>query len=234
LAWRTPKNGEGSTGALATFQLHRFGGGDSVSRDRDPFERALEAIRIKLRRGEGLQGRALAINLLARDLGVSQTPVREALAWLAGEGLVIRGHAGYVGRSFDGASLAELYRLHLTHVLAALSSDLRSASPALAVQGARPTWPLNSGDDPNAMFDVLVAQAADRTLLASLRRTREPLSPFVAAEARVIGDQAAVMEALRLAYPDPAGLRRAARAFYRRRVHAAALIVSATLERLQI
>ncbi|WP_304277769.1 GntR family transcriptional regulator [Caulobacter segnis] len=205
-----------------------------MSRDRDPFERALEAIRIKLRSGEGLQGRALAINLLARELGVSQTPVREALAWLAGEGLVVRGHAGYVGRTFDGASLAELYRLNLAHVLAALSADLRAATPGLAGQGTRPPWPLTDSADPNATFDVLVAQAADRTLLASLRRTREPLSPFVAAEAPLIGDQEATMEALRLTYPDPAGLRRAARAFYRRRVHAASMLFSATLERLQI
>lgn len=205
-----------------------------MSRDRDPFERALEAIRIKLRRGEGLQGRALAINLLARELGVSQTPVREALAWLAGEGLVIRSHAGYVGRTFDGASLAELYRLNLAHVLAALSSDLRAASPIFTGQTARPSWPLNGSDDPNASFDVLVAQAADRTLLAALRRTREPLSPFVASEAQVIGDQGTVMEELKVVYPDPTGLRRAARGFYRRRIQAAPLVFMATLERLQI
>lgn len=205
-----------------------------MSRDRDPFERALEAIRLKLREGEGLQGRALAINLLAKALGVSQTPVREALAWLAGEGLIVRTRTGYVGRSHDATSLAELYRLNLAHVLAALSAYARGGAARGVGPVRRASWPLIDGEDPNQVFDVIVALAGDRTLLAALRRTREPLSVFIAAEALVIGDTEAVMAELAQAYPDPGRLRALARAFYRRRIQGAARVLSATLERLQI
>lgn len=205
-----------------------------MSRDRDPFERALEVIRLRLRQGEGLQGQALAINLLAKDLAVSQTPVREALAWLAGEGLIVRTRAGYVGRSHDPSSLAELYRLNLAHVLAALSGEARGSAGAPEGRIRRSPWPLTEGGDPNAVFDVIVALAGDRTLLASLRRTREPLSPFMPAEALVIGDADAVMAELAGAYPDPTRLKAIARGFYRRRMQRAAVLLETTLERLRI
>lgn len=205
-----------------------------MSRDRDPFERALEAIRLKLRVGEGLQGRALAINLLAKEFGVSQTPVREALAWLAGEGLIARTRAGYVGRSHDVTSLAELYRLNLAHVLAALSADSRSAPGRASGRWRQAVWPVTEGDDPNQVFDVVVALAGDRTLLAALRRTREPLSVFIPAEGVVIGDAGEVMSDLGQAYPDPARLRAVARVFYRRRIQGSAQLLEATLQRLQI
>lgn len=205
-----------------------------MSRDRDPFERALEAIRLKLRDGEGLQGRPLAINLLAKAIGVSQTPVREALAWLAGEDLIVRTRVGYVGRSHDATSLAELYRLNLTHVLAALSSEGRGAAGASEARIRRLPWPLTDSDDPNAVFDTIVALAGDRTLLASFRRTREPVSVFVTAETLVLGDGPEVLADLAGAYPDPARLKATARAFYKRRIQRSALVLSATLDRLQI
>lgn len=205
-----------------------------MGRDRDPFERALEAIRLKLRVGDGLQGRALAINLLAKDLGVSQTPVREALAWLAGEGLIVRTRAGYVGRTHDVTSLAELYRLNLAHVVAALSAESRGVSTRGNGRRRPASWPLTEGDDPNQVFDVVVAQAGDRTLLAALRRTRETLSVFIPAEASVIGDADEVMSTLGQFYPDPSRVRAVARAFYRRRIQGAAQLLEVTLERLRI
>jgi DNA-binding GntR family transcriptional regulator len=61
-----------------------------LGRDRDPFERTIDALRHRLVEAGPLQGRPLAINALAVELDVSQTPVREALARLVGEGLVVR------------------------------------------------------------------------------------------------------------------------------------------------
>lgn len=207
---------------------------DAVSRDRDPFERALDAVRLKLRAGEGLQGRPLAINLLARELSVSQTPVREALAWLAGEGLVVRTHAGYVGRTYEATNLAELYRLQLAHILAALSPETRPRGKSGSWQASSPNWPITPLGDPGAVFDVLVSLAGDRTLLACLRRTREPLSIFLAAEVAVIGDSQQAIADLGGAYPDPAPLKAVARAYYRRRISTAGRLLRETLERLQI
>lgn len=198
-----------------------------MSRDRDPFDRAVDQLRDLLRAGAGLQGRPLAINLVAQAVGVSQTPVREALAWLAGEGLIIRTHVGYVGRTFEASSLAELYRLNLGYVVAAFSQD----APRTAGEGA---WSALTGPDPHAVFEEAVARSGDRTLLAALRRAREALAPFAVEEANVLGDGVSTMGALVDAYPRRDSLRAVARAYFRRRIRASGQILQAACERLQI
>jgi hypothetical protein len=198
-----------------------------VSRDRDPFDRAVDQLRDLLKAGAVLQGRPLAINLVAQAVGVSQTPVREALAWLAGEGLIIRTHVGYVGRTFEASSLAELYRLNLGYVIAAFSPD----APKPAGEGA---WSTLAGQDPHAVFEEAVVQSGDRTLLAALRRAREALAPFAVEEVHVLGDGAATMAALVAAYPRRDSLRAVARGYFRRRIRASGQILQAACERLQI
>ncbi len=198
-----------------------------MSRDRDPFDRAIDQLRILLRAGAGLQGRPLAINLLAKTIGVSQTPVREALAWLAGEGLIVRTHVGYVGRAFEASSLAELYRLNLAYVGAALSQ----APPAWPGDHA---WAALEGEDPIAVFEDAVGRIGDRTLLAALRRVREALAPFWSAEDVVVDDAVSTMIDLRRAFPRKSALGGVARAYFRRRARASAAILQATVARLEI
>lgn len=75
-------------------------------------QRAYEHIRGKLSRGEFPPGARLVNRTLAKEIGISFTPVREAISRLASEGLVdyVPGAGAYV-RNPDRQELAQLYDL---------------------------------------------------------------------------------------------------------------------------
>lgn len=78
-----------------------------------------EQVYLRLRRllieGHYPAGSRLVEERLAQDLGVSRTPVRQALARAAAEGLVqIFPHRGAVARSFTADDLLEIYDLRAT------------------------------------------------------------------------------------------------------------------------
>lgn len=145
-----------------------------MSRDRDPFDRTLDTLRRRLIEHGPLQGDPLPVNTLAAELGVSPTPVREALARLAGEGLVARTGAGYAGMVYDASSLAQLYSLAGILVLplarAATDGAAATASPSEAI--------------------FAMAQGADHPILASqVLRTVSQLAPFASAEQTVLSPE---------------------------------------------
>lgn len=74
--------------------------------------KAYDALRMRISRGELPPGTRLVNRTLAHDLGVSFTPVREAINQLASDGLVeyVRGGGAFV-RKVDRADLAQLYDL---------------------------------------------------------------------------------------------------------------------------
>ena len=67
-----------------------------MAKSRDPFFKALDNIRERARAGGYAPGQSIVIVEEARRLDLSTTPVREALAWLCGEGLIERGRAGFL------------------------------------------------------------------------------------------------------------------------------------------
>lgn len=75
-------------------------------------EQAYRAIRAAILRGEFASGDMLVEKALAEWLGISRTPVREALRQLANHGLVVIGHyrRGYVAR-FSVEDFQEILRL---------------------------------------------------------------------------------------------------------------------------
>jgi len=74
----------------------------------------LEAIKHAILTGELIPGRALVETDLAAVLGVSKTPVREALKTLAGAGLVtMHPYRGAVVRTVDGEQARHIYDLRL-------------------------------------------------------------------------------------------------------------------------
>lgn len=200
---------------------------------RDSFALALAALRHRLRAGIDPPGAALPISLIAQELGLSPTPVREALARLAGEDLVDkRGHA-YTRPRLDAVTLAELHAhrmLHLTVALAAVparSASLRRFAP-------RPPFdPADDATDPVTTVERLWVEIAlggqDLILAQACMRTSERLAPLLAVEAMLFADIGQEAAALILAFEaqDRASLRILTRRHHRRRIAAAAAIVAA-------
>lgn len=139
-------------------------------RDRDPFDRTLETLRRRLAQAGPMQGAPLPISGLADELGVSPTPVREVLALLAGEDLVVRTPHGYAARLHDPARLAELYDLaNVLTTAAAQSQGMELAAFDVA--------------DP-----LTAAQAApNRALVRACARVQAQLAPLILAEAQLFG-----------------------------------------------
>lgn len=177
-----------------------------MGRDRDPFERTIDALRQRLIAAGPQQGAPLLINLLAADLGVSQTPVREALAWLAGESLIGRTRSGYVGATYDAEELAQSYELAMLLVLAAFRRRPAAGAP----------------EDCRLANDLLTHVAdhgGNVALTKALARTLAELAPLAMAEEAVCGDAAEDAARLRVALGEGgAPFARAVRRHYLRRI----------------
>ncbi len=183
-----------------------------MGRDRDPFDRTMAALRARLARAGPLQGAALPINGLAAELGVSPTPVREALARLAGEGLIVRTAAGYAGVVHDPESLAGLYDLARVLTIAQ-PTGAWPFGPASATIGDRPSVPTGS-----------------QALVEALQRVRRQLAPFAIGEQHVLSGVEAEQARLEAAVFDPPRLRAGlVTRFYTRRATAAGRILAASL-----
>jgi DNA-binding FadR family transcriptional regulator len=162
-----------------------------LARERDPYGWALCNVRRKLKAGDYAGGDPLTITDLARELRLSPTPVREALAHLAGEGLVEdrRGRGYYVWR-LDAPDLIELYDLHALFVGAALAAV---AAPSGTIDNAEATV---LGDPADAVFWSLVEASGARTLMSLFRAVATRLGPVHAVEAQALGDLAQEAAAL--------------------------------------
>lgn len=138
-----------------------------LGRDRDPFERTLQALREKVTRNGPLQGAPLPVNVIAAKLGVSPTPVREALSRLTGEGLVAHNAGGYAGVTFDAGGLAATYGL----------AGILGLAIARARSDATP-----QGGGPMAFLLHLAGQVDNPALGLAFRRVLAQLAPFEEAE----------------------------------------------------
>jgi DNA-binding GntR family transcriptional regulator len=94
-------------------------------------EAVLDAIKHAILAGELRPGRSLVETELAQLLGVSKTPVREALKTLAGAGLVTMSpYRGATVREIDLAAAAAIYDLRLLVEPAAVGRTVRAAATA--------------------------------------------------------------------------------------------------------
>ena len=87
-------------------------------------------LRAMLREGDVVPGRRLYENVLAGELGVSRTPVREALALLANEGLLTPEGRGYSAPSLSQGDVADIYELRRLLEPAAIARATSHAAPA--------------------------------------------------------------------------------------------------------
>lgn len=80
-----------------------------------------------MRSGDLVMGEQLTAAEVSQTLRLSQTPVREAFARLAGEGLIEeRRGSGFFAWRLDAVDLVELYDLQVAYLRAALAPQFRS------------------------------------------------------------------------------------------------------------
>ena len=150
---------------------------------KDPFSAALDALRQDLRNGKLVQGEPLTVTDIAETLGLSATPVREALSRLAGERLIEdRRGRGYFAIRPDVSDLVELYGLRRLYLAEALTADAGAA--------AFPTLDSNEPALPAALqvsqiLDWVVARAGNHALFDAYRQVSERLAPSLRVEAQV-------------------------------------------------
>lgn len=200
---------------------------------RDAFALALGALKLRLRQGVEAPGEALPIQVIAQGLGLSATPVREALSRLAGEHLVDKRGPTYTRPRLDGPVLAGLYNLRRLYLSAALAPEVarrgarRPAAPAPVAFAAA----LAQGADPAAVIEMLfldrVRAADDPVLIQAYQQVAERLAPFQALERQAIdgvGDEALALAAAFEA-GDAGALRSGVRRHHRRRMAQAHVLV---------
>ena len=147
---------------------------------RDPYHLALTALTQFAGGGRFGWGMPLVTTAVAEELGLSPTPVREALARLAGEGIIEhRPGRGYFAPSPSSSDIIELYELHrrLTN-WAFVGSGSRDASP-LGEKAGAPQERLER------LFAQLVEASGNGALVRAHRRTAAQLRPIRVVEERV-------------------------------------------------
>lgn len=198
----------------------------------DSFKIALETLREELRSGTHPAGARLTANDIAERLSLSQTPVREALSRLAGEGLLQdrRGQGFFVPRLGE-LDLAILFRLQLELLLIACELDRPSVSGPDLDRLMAIDRTLQPRDIPLAserLFRV-VAAAASSPLARHLGRLHDQLAAVRAAEPYVLDRLPEELHDLASAIA--AGERHAVRdslgAFFARRIQAAPALAGA-------
>ncbi|MGR4866739.1 GntR family transcriptional regulator [Caulobacter sp. LARHSG274] len=200
---------------------------------RDAFALALGALRRRLRQGEDAPGAALPIQLIAAELRLSTTPVREVLSRLAGEHLVDKR-----GPVYTRPHLAELYALRALLLETALTPDAGRRArrrifperPMLAL-GDELALSRTPADIVTTLFFELVLGAGDLILAQAYQAASERLAPYQPLEAQVFCDLDAEAWGLIAAFEaqDPRALLLGAKAYHRRRIAAAAAISSLAL-----
>jgi DNA-binding GntR family transcriptional regulator len=158
----------------------------TVAMPRTAHSYAYESLRARILSGELPPGTALIQATLAKDLGVSMTPVREALRNLATEGLVTMStHRGATVTRLDLEDAKEIYRIRLqlepgAAAMAVLKadSDLLDRAEKLIdrmAEASGPEWiALNQ-----EFHGLLISPAKSPRLIGLLRSLHEAATLYV-------------------------------------------------------
>jgi DNA-binding GntR family transcriptional regulator len=138
---------------------------------------AYEQVRLRIMNGELVPGQPLAQSKLAAELGVSLTPMREALRRLDAEGLVsIDAHKNACVAALTDTEARNLFtvRERLDPMAAALAAEHRTESDIAAIKTAAAAMkPLNKGTDLEALgahraFHRAIYRASHNELLINI------------------------------------------------------------------
>lgn len=140
---------------------------------RDPYGAALFALRRMVRQGRFASGELLVIKTISAELRLSATPVREAMACLAGEGLIERRKGqGYVYPALTAADVIDLYDLEWTYVNSALSVHARGPGSLRKTIAA-----IGGVSDVQSLFAAIVDHTGNRLLSVAHSRAAAQLEP---------------------------------------------------------
>lgn len=188
----------------------------------DSFLQALAGLRERLRDGVFRPGERIAATEVAALLGLSATPVREALFRISGEGLLEdRRGQGFFVSTLTGLDIADLYRLSLAHLTMAMESQ-RVSARGFASPSRQP--PPGSATDPvrdvELLFADWITDSGGQSLWMSYRSLNIKLGPVRRAEPLVFEDLAEEAAALRGLSEMGSGAkqRRVLEAFHARRI----------------
>lgn len=198
-----------------------------MTRRRDPFMMALESLRARSEEGVYVPGAPVVILEEARRLNLSTTPVREALVWLCGYGMIERSPmGGFLAPRLDPAVVRDRYAFRLQCVLISLTGAGRTQGREQGLNGAG-----HSGLGPAEHMLRAVRSTGNGSLIDAYLRVCRQLVQLASAERRLFRDFDAEAAALAALFEAPDGARlpeslpEGLTAFHRRRVEAAPLLV---------
>lgn len=129
-------------------------------------------------------GDRISVNALAETLQMSRTPVREAIAWLETDGLVV--HEPYLGRvvaSLDRQMITELYAIRLVLETTAAGLAAQNASEAevavlqdmIEIEQQVLADPIKRERHNRRFHEAIYRSAHNRYLLTSLKALQTPM-----------------------------------------------------------
>ncbi|QYF87063.1 GntR family transcriptional regulator [Brevundimonas sp. PAMC22021] len=162
---------------------------------RDPYGAALGAVRRLAEAGRFVPGEPIVVTDLAAEVGFSPTPVREALACLAGQGLIERRRGrGYFYPALTASEVIDLFELQLAYLHAALTLHPRGLAPLR--KAVMSVDPLNGVQ---TLFDAIITQSANAALALAHQRLVDRLGAVLKAEkGNDYGDGATVQAMVRV------------------------------------
>lgn len=133
----------------------------------------------RIKQGRYRPTHRVGIAALAQTLGVSTTPVREALRQLAGRDLIVERHReGFYLAPLNARMIAGLYDAHGLWMERVLAT---TCDQGAANRQVRNLWRL---------FDAIAAQSGDMALIALRRYLDDRLAALRRHEAQLLGDLA--------------------------------------------
>ncbi|MGE7197534.1 hypothetical protein [Brevundimonas sp.] len=197
-----------------------------MARRRDPFMLARESLRSRAEQGVYVPGSPVVIMDEARRLNLSTTPVREALVWLCGYGLIERSPTGgFLAPRLDRAIIRDRYAFRLQCVVQSLTGAVDGGSSDQALRGTHDAGP----DLPGHMLQA-VKRTGNAALVDAYQRVCSQLIQLQAAEKRLFGDIVDEAGRIVLQFDQPriaadVSLVEALAAYHRRRIEAAPLLM---------
>lgn len=197
-----------------------------MTRRRDPFPMALESLRSRAEAGVYVPGSPVVIMDEARRLNLSTTPVREALVWLSGYGLIERSPTGgFLAPRLDRAIIRDRYAFRLQCVVQSLTGGGGGASSEQALRGTR-----DSGRDLRGHMLRAVKRTGNAALVDAYQRVCSQLVHLEAAETRLFGDMEEETSRIIDQFGQPwavsaSSLVEALTAYHQRRIEAAPLLM---------